>query len=232
MVRSDFSGPERSALIRFGAMEIVAPNRQARALRNDERILQAARAVLAEQGPDASTAAIARRAGVGVAALFRRYPTKEELLRQVSIDGMARMTAAARDGLAAPDAWEGFAAFMRRCVDEGGGGLLHLAGSFRPDDEQLADSRRLHDALAALVKRAKRDGGLRADVTPTDVYLLLSDLRVEHPTDPARTPMLRRRHLALLLDGLRAAPPARLPAPAVSWSELRRRWTDPPRARR
>jgi AcrR family transcriptional regulator len=200
--------------------------RQARAVRNDQRILQAAREVFIEQGPSAPTAEIARRAGVGIAALFRRYPTKEELMRQMSIAGMRQMIAAAEAAVREPDAWHGFSEFMRRCLAEGGGGLISLAGTFRASEEQLAIGEQLRRALDALVRRARSDGGLRAEVTASDIYLLLGDIRLEHPTDPRRTPKLRRRHLALVLDGMRASSASdRLPGPPAAWSDFRQRWS-------
>jgi AcrR family transcriptional regulator len=202
-------------------------NRQARALQNDKRLLEAAREVFIEQGAAAPTAEIARRAGVGIAALFRRYPTKEELIRQMSIAGMNQMISAASAALADPDAWHGFAKFMRTCVEHGSGMLLRLAGTFRASDEQLAIAGQLHTAITAMVRRARAEGSLRADITPSDVYLLLADIRAEHPTDPTRTPRLRQRHLALLLAGMRAGSGERLPGPPVAWSDLRQRWSGP-----
>src|SRR5215217_5092689 len=91
--------------------------RRAEAARNDERILQSARAVFVAD-PGAPISAVAEHAGVGVGALYRRYPSKEELLRKISADGLQRFIAAAEAALGDEgDAWEAFAGFMRRCVD-------------------------------------------------------------------------------------------------------------------
>src|ERR671931_1968022 len=91
--------------------------RKAQAAANDERILAAAREVFTED-PGAPIASVATRAGVGISALYRRYASKEELLRQLSLDGLHRYTAAAESALAHEgDAWAAFATFMREIVD-------------------------------------------------------------------------------------------------------------------
>ena len=73
--------------------------RRAQAARNDELILQAARAVFVSD-PSAPISAVAERAGVGISALYRRYGSKEELLRQLSGDGLRRYIAEAEAALA------------------------------------------------------------------------------------------------------------------------------------
>src|SRR5215218_7153279 len=68
--------------------------RRAQAARNDERILKAAREVFIAN-PSAPIADVAKSAGVGISALYRRYPSKEDLLRQLCADGLRRYIAAA-----------------------------------------------------------------------------------------------------------------------------------------
>src|SRR3954466_9690803 len=82
--------------------------------RNRVRVVDAAREVFAKQGLDASTNEIARRAGVGVATLFRRFPTRDDLVGAVFADKMAAYLAAAEEALAEPDAWEGFCGYIER----------------------------------------------------------------------------------------------------------------------
>src|SRR3954471_23099256 len=90
--------------------------RRAQAARNDERILEAAREVFIAS-PSAPIADVAKRAGVGISALYRRYPSKEDLLRELCADGLRRYISAA-EGAAADEADPGdaFAAFMQRVV--------------------------------------------------------------------------------------------------------------------
>src|SRR5438270_13590495 len=90
--------------------------RRGEAARNDQRILDAARAVFTAD-PDAPIAAVAARAGVGISALYRRYRGKEDLLQQLSLDGLQRYLAAAEAALAENgDPWPTFCGFMRRSL--------------------------------------------------------------------------------------------------------------------
>src|ERR671939_278668 len=83
--------------------------RRAEAARNDRRILDAAREVFVAD-PGAPIAAVAKRAGVGIGALYRRYGSKEELLRQLCGEGLQRYIAAVEAALADDDdPWEAFA---------------------------------------------------------------------------------------------------------------------------
>ena len=91
--------------------------RKAQAARNDTAILDAARAVYAAD-PDAPIAAVATRAGVGISALYRRYSSKEELLRKLCGDGLKEYIAAAEAALADDgDALKVFRRFMARVVE-------------------------------------------------------------------------------------------------------------------
>src|SRR5215210_4923332 len=102
---SNESDPDRSA---------AGSGLRADAERNRERVLSAAREVFAEQGLDASTNEIARRAGVGVATLFRRFPTRDDLVGATFADKMRAYAAAIDDALADPDPWQGFRDFIER----------------------------------------------------------------------------------------------------------------------
>src|SRR6185295_7164809 len=82
--------------------------------RNRDRIVDAARTAIAADGIEVSVEEIARRAGVGVATLYRRFPTKEELIDAVLEDAFAEICQAAQDGLEAEDAWVGFTGFLER----------------------------------------------------------------------------------------------------------------------
>src|ERR687893_218271 len=98
---------------------------------DDERILAAARAVFIAD-PAAPISAVARHAGVGIGALYRRYPSKDELLRTIGAGGLARFIAPAEAALADDrDPWEAFAGFMRACVEADTNSLTQkLAGTF------------------------------------------------------------------------------------------------------
>src|ERR1700730_17782604 len=91
--------------------------RRAQAARNDDRILEAARAVFVAD-PGAPIAAVAQHAGVGISALYRRYASKEDLLRKLCGDGLRRYLDEVEGALADDrEPWTVFADFMRRLVD-------------------------------------------------------------------------------------------------------------------
>jgi AcrR family transcriptional regulator len=199
--------------------------RRGQAARNDAVILEAARDVFLED-PKAPIAAVAERAGVGISALYRRYPGKEDLLRQLCHDGLRRFIAEAEAAAADRDGWDALTGFLRRIVEADVHSLtVHLAGTFTPTAEMGQDAQRANTMAAALVDRAHASGRLRRDVVVQDVELLLEGCAAVRVPDPARTKELRRRYLALLLDGLAAddaAPP--LPGPAPQGDELNWRW--------
>ena len=200
--------------------------RRAEAARNDERILEAARDVFIAN-PEAPIAAVAERAGVGISALYRRYESKEDLLRRLCADGLARYIAAVEAALAdSGDPWEAFAGFMRRAVDAETNALtLRLAGTFRPTEELTAEAERAQRLNDRLFRRTKAAGALRPDLHVNDVALMLEQLASIKLGDPERTRQLRHRYLALALEALHAPSETRLPGPPPSWQELSGRWT-------
>jgi AcrR family transcriptional regulator len=199
--------------------------RRAQAARNDRLILEAAREVFVAD-PGAPISAVAERAGVGISALYRRYASKEELLRKLSADGLERYIAAAEAALADPgDAWSVFAEFMRRIVDADTHSLtLSLAGTFEPTEELYRRSEHAQQLNVQLLERAQRAGAVRSDLTVDDLSFLFEQLASVRTGDEQRTRQLRRRYLALLLDALQAPSNTPLPGPAPRWEEVRRRW--------
>src|SRR4051794_16726518 len=105
--------------------------RQAEAERNDRRVLDAAREIFAAYGAAAPVSAIAERAGVGMGSLYRRYGSKDDLLRQLCVEAMEQSIAAAEEALAATDAWVGLRDYVHTCVARGTGALAPLAGSIK-----------------------------------------------------------------------------------------------------
>ncbi|GAB2518031.1 TetR/AcrR family transcriptional regulator [Nocardiopsis aegyptia] len=179
--------------------------RRGQAARNDETILEAARAVFIDD-PKAPVSAVAARAGVGMSALYRRYAGKEELLRRLCHDGLLRFVGEAEEALADPDPWRALTAFLGRVVDADVHSLtVHLAGSFTPTEEMYEDSLRAAELGARLVERAWECGRLRADVVPDDLTLVLEGCAAIRLPDAGRTRQLRRRHLALLVRGMDTA---------------------------
>jgi AcrR family transcriptional regulator len=199
--------------------------RRAQAARNDVRILDAARAVFVAD-PDAPISAVAKRAGVGISALYRRYESKEELLRRLCADGLKRYIAAAEAALADDgDPWTGFTDFMRRVVDADTHSLtLRLAGTFTPTDELRRDAATAQALNQQLVERTKAAGAIRADLAVDDLSFVFEQLAAVRVGGEQRTRQLRHRYLALHLDALHNPSTTSLPGPAPSWAEISRRW--------
>jgi AcrR family transcriptional regulator len=199
--------------------------RRAEAARNDQRILDAARAVFVAD-PGAPIAAVSEHAGVGISALYRRYPSKEELLRRLCGDGLAAYIAAAEEALADDgDPWEGFARFLRRVVDADTHSLTaRLAGTFTPTDELNRDAGIAQELNERLVERARAAGAIRDDLDVNDLSMVFEQLASIRLGDEARTRQLRHRYLALLLEAMHGPASSPLPGPPPTWRELTARW--------
>ena len=199
--------------------------RRAQAARNDERILIAAREVFLAD-PEAPIAAVAQAAGVGIGALYRRYANKDALLQRLAGDGLRRYieeteAALADDG----DAWTAFAGWMERCVDAGTSSLTQrLAGAFSSTEELRADGARAAELTRRLLERTRKAGALRPGIEVGDLSLLFEQLQAVRLGDPGRTATVRRRHLALVLDGLRTPDADELPGPPPQWAEISARY--------
>ena len=202
--------------------------RRAEAARNDERILAAARNVFTAQ-PDAPIAAVAQEAGVGIGALYRRFRSKDELLRRLAHDGLVRYVALVEEALADEgDAWHAFAEFLQRAVDTGTSSITaRFAGTFPVDDELRSLGISADSSTARLLARTRERGGLRAGIEVGDVALVLEQLQAVSVGDAPRQLELRRRYLALALDGLHTSQEAPLPGTAPTWQEISRRYERP-----
>jgi AcrR family transcriptional regulator len=197
--------------------------RQAEAARNDQRVLDAAREVFATEGADAPVSAVAERAGVGIGSLYRRYGTKEELLRRLCALAMEQAIQAAEAGLRADDPWQGLAGYVRECVAFGSGALSPLAGTFETTPEMWRTSRRSSELVAELVDRAREI--LRPGITALDVTLLIEQFsRRGAIAPPDEEDNTRRRLLAIALDGLRARDAGPLPGRPPDRQHYEARW--------
>ncbi|HEY1180228.1 MAG TPA: helix-turn-helix domain-containing protein [Phytomonospora sp.] len=209
--------------------------RRAEAERNDRALLRAAKEVLAVDGAHASVAAIAKRAGVGIGSLYRRYRTKEELFLHLLSVTLDQYLEAAETGLAMDDPWDGLAHYVRAVIGFGPGSLAPVAGTLTLTAEINAKSEHGDRAVAALVERAHGAGVLRADTTAMDVELLIEQLSKSPLLDQlgrqGRTELLpaarnaRDRITAIALDGLRASGERReLPGEAPGYELFSARW--------
>lgn len=216
---------------RLRPMSDPAPmsGRKAQAARNDELILAAARSVFIEN-PDAPIALVAERAGVGISALYRRYPSKEELLAKLCLDGLRTYIAVLEEALETEDdPWESFARFLRNAVAAGTSSLtVKLAGTFTPTEEHWADSQKAFALNHRMMERVRSAGVVRDDFEEGDWAMIMEMLAGLRLGDDDRSAELRQRYLQVILDGLRV-PAARseLPARGPVDDELSARWSPP-----
>ena len=204
----------------------VLNGRRAQAARNDGAILTAARDVFVAD-PDAPIGAVAKAAGVGISALYRRYPGKEALLATLCLDGLRRFVAIAKDAGEISDPWEGFVAFLRGIVDADVHSLtVYLAGRFTPTPEHRELAMQAGILSDGIVTRARQAGVVRADLESTDLPMIYEQLAAIRLGDPDRVRTLRRRYLDVHLAGLRAAAASSgdLSGTAPTGAEIGARW--------
>ena len=194
---------------------------------NRRRLLEAARDVFIERGPAAPRDEIARRAGTGIATLYRRFPDRRALIREVVLDALRRTAEEARQAAGEEaDPFAALARYMHRAIDVRTAAVIPaLLGEIPFDDEEIRHARETGPAmLQTLVDAAHQAGTLRADVTSGDVGMLIARLSRPLPGGfpPETNARLSHRHLDLVIDGLRATArqPAQLRGPALNIADL------------
>jgi AcrR family transcriptional regulator len=191
---------------------------RADAIRNRELLLAAAEAEFAERGLDASMADIARRAGVAKGTVFRHFATKEELIAAIVGGHFAALTGVARQLLDAADPGAALLEFLTMAADGLQQQDLTFLQTVTENDSRMIELRdQLHADIGLLVDRAREAGAIRADITGTDVFLLLCTPVHAVSFLPHPEPDLWRRYLALLFDGMRTEGATPLPRPAPTW---------------
>ncbi|MET3428222.1 AcrR family transcriptional regulator [Actinoplanes tereljensis] len=179
---------------------------RADAERNRTALLSAAREIFGEQGLDASLDEIARRAGVGNATLYRRFPTRRDLIAEVFAGQMNEYVELADHAMQEPEPWAAFAGYLTRlfelqATDRGLSELL-VSTSF-DDDARLSDLRvAAQRGASEVIARAVGAGVLRPDFTRRDLSILMRANAGVIQRSPE--PDAWKRQLALLLDGLAA----------------------------
>jgi AcrR family transcriptional regulator len=200
---------------------------RADAQRNLERILVAARAAFAEHGLEVGVDAIARRAGVGKATFFRRFPTKDALVLAVMEGFVAEMEESADRAAAMDDPWEGLRHYMvehARMQCENAGFFDAMAARFQAGQqfpEELVE--RTTATTAKVLEPARRAGLVREGVTGDDLMAMLKMLgpAIRPLPDMRMEERAWIRYLELLLSGIRAGQDP-LPGRALDFCELAR----------
>jgi AcrR family transcriptional regulator len=188
---------------------------RADARRNRERIVEAARAAFAEQGPDAQIDDIARRAEVGVGTVYRHFPTKDALIGELVRLKLTALRDRARRKLAeGGDPGEAFRGFLREQANVIAKDAALQRMLWAETEEAMAPVAPLYDevneAVGELIARAKAAGAIRGDLEVDDVRTFMCGLGAIMAADARGVmPFDWRRQLEFMLDGLRAPVTAR-----------------------
>jgi AcrR family transcriptional regulator len=185
---------------------------------NRDRVLEAARELFAESGLGVTMREIARRAGVGPATLYRRFPAKQELVLEAFMDEFRACSAIVREAAADPDPWRGFCAVIEHItiLNAGNQGFTDAFMAAYPDAVDFAAHRaEMTREVAAISRRAIAAGKLRADFTLDDFLLVLLAGRGLTALPAADRAGAARRFAALAIEGLRATD-ANHPLPSSS----------------
>jgi AcrR family transcriptional regulator len=179
---------------------------------------------------DAPVSAVARRAGVGAATLYRRFPTRASLVDAVFDDQLTKCAVAFDEALADSDPWRGFCSFIETVcaaqVADCGFTSAFLA-QYQDTDGARRRLGRTERELALLVQRAKDEGHLRKDFNPSDVLLLLLANSGLATQSPALATPASRRLVAYFLQSIQVGGrEAALPSPTpLRLDEIRQVWS-------
>ena len=179
---------------------------RADAQQNHDRLLDVAARLFARDGADASLKAIAKEAGVGIGTLYRRFPTREELVEATYRSETERLCASAATPLADHDpptalrAW--LAGFLGYTATKHGMAEALPAILASREGLRMRSRDMLAEAIATILRAGVQDGSLRADVAATDVLMAVGGVTLVagHERDDA----LAARLLDLIMDGLAA----------------------------
>jgi AcrR family transcriptional regulator len=185
---------------------------RADARRNQERILLAARDLIADRGTAVPLEDIAQRAGVGIGTVYRRFPDRSALLRAVVIDALNQTHRAARRAAEEnDDPFEALAAYLRTALHLRVSAVVpQVLGILDLDEPEVASARDASAGAAEnLVDEAHASGDLPKDVTFLDIGMML--VRIARPLPGPLSDQtkhdLARRHLELFIRGLRTEGP-------------------------
>ena len=172
--------------------------------RNRARLIEIGRDVLAELGPDAPLEEIARRAGVGIGTLYRHFPTREALVASIFAEHMDEVLAAAEHAGSAEDGWAGLVDFLERVLELQARNLPLRSVFLRvPEDASAEGRKRILPALDRAVGRAQDQGSLRDDFAVGDLAVAMWSFAPIFEATAEVAPGVWRRHLRIVLDGMR-----------------------------
>jgi AcrR family transcriptional regulator len=173
------------------------------AARNRERLLETAAEVFADQGLEAGVVDIARLAGVGMGTLYRRFPSKEALIEELVSELLSDLLCDAREAVGEGDG-RGLETFLYALGARQSSPLGFLPRLWTtPEHAKLMSA--IQEVAAELLADAQRQGQVRADLTPSDVFTIMWSLRGVIEATRGIAPNAWRRHLDIILAGLAPA---------------------------
>jgi AcrR family transcriptional regulator len=175
---------------------------------NRDRVLESARGLFAERGLDVTMREIARRAGVGPATLYRRFPTKQSLVEEAFADELRACRSIVENGCADPDPWRGFCSVIDEIsvLNARNQGFVDAFTTAHPDAGAFVGHRAaLLRQLAELTRRAQLAGGLRPDFVLDDLVLVLVAGRGLRSVSHAGREAAARRFASLAIDAFRSS---------------------------
>jgi len=184
---------------------------RADAIRNRERVLEAAKAVFSQGGPEASLEAVARQAGVGIGTLYRHFPTREDLYEAVYRHEVEQLVELAKHLAAETAPVEALRRWLQAGVEfmatkKGMAAALAMA-AYGSSDLMAYSLDRLTGALRELLQRAVAAQDIRGDFDPEDLLRTLVGMCYAHDRPGWQAKVLRL--IDVFIDGLRQRPDRR-----------------------
>ncbi|MEV6077490.1 helix-turn-helix domain-containing protein [Streptomyces sp. NPDC052069] len=175
---------------------------------NRESILDAARALFSADGLDVPMREVARRAGVGPATLYRRFPTKQILIAEAFADQLRACRTIVDEGCADPDPWHGLCLVIEKICElhARDRGFTEAFLSTVPGAPDVAGREYTVNAVAGLARRAKEAGHLRSDFVLDDLILVLMANKGIHTGSTASQVTASRRFAGLVIQAFEACP--------------------------
>ena len=202
MLRDHYDAVERTGT-EAGGVTAEGASRRADAVRNRTAILEAARQLVSERGAEVAMGEIARAAGVAVGTLYRHFPNKADLLAAVVSEYVEALADAAQGAWerveeGRSDAAQELLDFLERALEmiARSHAAKSVARALGAEVEYTEPETRATEALGSLIEQGRASGRLRADLTVSDLYILM----VFYPGEGSAE--IRQRWLELIRPGL------------------------------
>jgi AcrR family transcriptional regulator len=173
------------------------------AVANRDRVLAAAAAAIRREGTGVPIATIAADAGVGVGTLYRRYPSRDDLLAALTLRSFRLVLGAAQSAAECTDSGiDALRGFIERTIENGPELVLPMHGGPVPlDEDTVALRSEVHATIDKVLRRGRQDGTIRADVTAFDI-IVFGALLAQPLPHVADWRSAARRQAKIYFDGL------------------------------